>query len=408
MASWSSSRIVAVLGWVLAAAVIVFYIASRYEFRIERRSPESRVEDVGKERQAQPKPAEQPSVPYISEKQTQSPTPAQVTPPSEPTSGLEIGQITSSEPVAQQQPTEPSTEELFRLASPAVVLIQVFDAAGKKRSQGSGFVVATDGSVVTNYHVIRGAFSALARTQDGSSWPVGGVVGYDSDRDVAVIKIEGSNMRALRVSDSEQLRVGQKLVAIGSPFGLQNTVSEGIISGLRGGLIQMTTPISPGSSGGAVLNSRGEVVAVAVATVRGGQNINFAVPIEWAKPYVGGPVHNTLAQITSRNTVTQYVVHETISVPAHDSRMWTITVNPNKMANAELHIAFQSTGGAGGNIRVYLARGQQFLYDSGRVPSDEKHVPLQSEGEYVLVIDNKGSIMFSRTVTANISLSYVK
>ena len=215
-------------------------------------------------------------------------------------------------------------------------------------------------------------------------------------------------MRALRVGDSEQLRVGQKLVAIGSPLGLQNTVSEGIISGLRGVVVQMTTPISPGSSGGAVLNSRGEVVAVAVATVKGGQNINFAVPIEWAKPYVGGPVHSTLAQITLQNTVTQYVVHETISVPAHDSRMWRITVNPTTMANAELNGVFQSSGGAIDFIRVYLARGQQLLYDSRRVTHGEIHTPLQSEGEYVLVIDNKGSIMFSRTVTANISLSYVK
>ena len=165
-----------------------------------------------------------------------------------------------------------------------MALIETFDDEGHGLEQGSGFVVSGDGTVLTNYHVIRGASRATAKFGGGTESEFAGVVAFDKNRDVAVLKLAGLPKAFLHVGDSDGIEVGQKVIAIGSPMGLQNTVSEGIVSGLRNGIIQVSNPISPGSSGGAVLDRYGNVIGISVATVTLGQNLNFAVPINWAKP----------------------------------------------------------------------------------------------------------------------------
>lgn len=220
------------------------------------------------------------------------------------------------------QTRELSTEELFQLASPAVVLIEVFDDEGHKRGLGSGFVVSEDGSVVTNYHVIRGASRATVKFAEGASAPIVGVVGYDVERDVAIVKAGLMPSQTLKLGNSDGIHVGQRLVAIGSPLGFQNTVTDGIVSGTREGYIQMSVPISPGSSGGPVLNSKGEVVGVAVASITVGQNLNFAVPINWAKGYLGTAVLRSLAEITKENMVTERILDGSVSIPAGEKRQW--------------------------------------------------------------------------------------
>ena len=175
-------------------------------------------------------------------------------------------------------------------ANGAVVLIVMSDKEGHPVAQGSGFLVSKDGRVVTNYHVIKSGSSAIIKLPNGAFFPVDGVIVSDKDRDVAIIKANGSDFRMLILGDSDRLQVGEEVVAIGSPLSLESTVSNGIVSGMRtvkeegGKLLQTTAPISPGSSGGPLFNTAGEVVGITTSHLKGGENLNFAIPINDVKP----------------------------------------------------------------------------------------------------------------------------
>jgi hypothetical protein len=174
-------------------------------------------------------------------------------------------------------------------ANGAVVSIVMSDKEGHPIAQGSGFLISKDGRVVTNYHVIKSGSSAVIKLPDGASFPVEGVLVSDKHRDVAIIKAHGSNFRMLILGDSARLQVGEEVVAIGSPLSLESTVSNGILSGIRtveeegGKFLQITAPISPGSSGGPLFNMVGEVVGITTSHLVGGENLNFAIPIDDVK-----------------------------------------------------------------------------------------------------------------------------
>src|SRR5207253_8032870 len=127
-------------------------------------------------------------------------------------------------------------------------------------AQGSGFFVSKDGLIVTNYHVIEEGSSAVVRLPDGASYVVDGVLASDKARDIAVIKAHGQNFRTLTLGNSDRVQVGEEVVAIGSPLSLESTVFIGIVSGIRAvkedsdKYLQITAPISPGSSGGPLFN----------------------------------------------------------------------------------------------------------------------------------------------------------
>ena len=164
----------------------------------------------------------------------------------------------------------------------AVVSIVMSDKKGQPVAQGSGFLISKDGRVVTNYHVIKSGSSAVIKLPDGAFFPVEGVLASDRNRDFAIIKAHGNDFRMLTLGDSDQLQVGQEVVAIGSPLSLESTVSNGIVSGIRtvddktGKLLQITVPISPGSSGGPLFNMVGEVVGITTSHLRGGENLQSA------------------------------------------------------------------------------------------------------------------------------------
>ncbi len=182
------------------------------------------------------------------------------------------------------------------------------DTNGQPVSLGSGFFVA-DGVVATNLHVVRGASSGNAKLvgQKGT-YPVRGVVGVNAGADIVLLEVAGAKAPALELSQAKDLAVGDVVYAIGNPEGLEGTFSQGVVSGFRGSgpdkLLQITAPISPGSSGGPIINSRGEVVGIAVATFKEGQNLNFAVPASYVVPLLKdmgkprplsseGELHNT-------------------------------------------------------------------------------------------------------------------
>ncbi|MCD8035992.1 MAG: S1C family serine protease [Clostridiales bacterium] len=186
-----------------------------------------------------------------------------------------------------------TAEEVYAECSSAVFYIEVYDENGKAIQLGSGFFIDSDGTAVTNYHVLEGGSSAKITLSDtGEVYDVAGVYDYDTERDIALIKIDGSGFSYLEMGDSDNINGGATVYAIGSPFGLSNTISQGIISNVSRTIsgqeyIQITASISSGSSGGALINTSGQVIGitsgeVAQSTSTGtvtGQNLNLAIPI---------------------------------------------------------------------------------------------------------------------------------
>ena len=176
---------------------------------------------------------------------------------------------------------EKSFEELARLAS-SVVMVAIHGKDGKVIGSGSGIMIGKDGYVLTNNHVIRdGRYFSVRIEEEEKAYPTDEIIKYNPVLDLAVIRID-RKLLPLPVFDGRNPLVrGQKVVAIGSPLGLFNSVSDGIISGFRTidrvEMIQFTAPISHGSSGGAVLNMYGEVIGISTAGFDDAQNINLAV-----------------------------------------------------------------------------------------------------------------------------------
>jgi len=171
---------------------------------------------------------------------------------------------------------------IVKKISPAVVVVET--QKGNKKGLGTGFFINSRGQIVTNYHVIYGADNAVVRTQAGRRYPVKRIVAENREADLVLITADIPGQEISPVEISGKLpEVGEKIYAIGHPMGLEKTVSEGIVSAIRklpklGDIIQITAAISPGSSGGPVFNASGVVIGVARATLRAGQNLNFAVP----------------------------------------------------------------------------------------------------------------------------------
>jgi hypothetical protein len=179
-----------------------------------------------------------------------------------------------------------SLEAVAERATRSVVIIDVRTAADSR--QGSGFLVDSAGRILTNEHVIRGARSIRVKLPSGDVYDAVDILAADERRDIAVIRIAGFNLPALPMGDSDSVRVGAPVVLIGSPLGLENTVTTGIVSARRREaegyeLFQVSAPASRGSSGGPVLSISGRVVGVASSQMQAGQNLNFAVPINYAR-----------------------------------------------------------------------------------------------------------------------------
>jgi serine protease Do len=161
----------------------------------------------------------------------------------------------------------------------------------KQRSLGSGFIISPDGYIFTNNHVIERADRILVKLSDGREYRAE-VIGRDAKTDLALIKIKPDNsLPVAEIGDSEKLRVGEWVIAIGNPFGLEQTVTAGIVSakgrvigaGPYDNFIQTDASINPGNSGGPLFNMEGKVIGVNTAIVAQGQGIGFAIPISMAK-----------------------------------------------------------------------------------------------------------------------------
>lgn len=163
-------------------------------------------------------------------------------------------------------------------------MLECYDVHNELYSTGSGFIAYQDDIIVTNYHVIeQDAYQIYVLTEDEQKIQVDRVLTYDATNDIAILELSTpSNLTPLQLGNSDNLSKGDTVIAIGSPLGLFNSVSDGIISGLaydNQNTIQFTAAISHGSSGGPLFNAHGDVVGVTYASYEDGQNLNLAVPI---------------------------------------------------------------------------------------------------------------------------------
>lgn len=203
--------------------------------------------------------------------------------------GADVDWIDETSTVKINKSFEP--REIVKLSAEAVVAIEAYNAQGEPFSSGSGIIIESMGKIVTNYHVIDGATKVEVILSDGKKYEVSNIANYDEYRDIAILKIDADKLSSLKLGDSERVAQGDKVIAIGNPLGLPNTVTDGLISnnkrmfsGQR--FLQTSAPLSKGSSGGALINDRAEVIGITSAFFDTGQNINLAIPINDMKPFL--------------------------------------------------------------------------------------------------------------------------
>lgn len=177
-------------------------------------------------------------------------------------------------------------KQVASMCSSGVFFIKIFNKSGYLMKTGSGFFISKSGMAVTNHHVVSGGASATVTTVDGRSYNVGKYYDVDINNDLALIQIEGVGFNALELGNSDEVIAGENVFAIGSPYGLEDTITAGIVSNTRRMLsgvtyIQHSASISPGSSGGPLINDKGKVIGVTTAFIgeQDAQNLNLAVPV---------------------------------------------------------------------------------------------------------------------------------
>jgi len=178
-------------------------------------------------------------------------------------------------------------DTIFKENSKTVVIILTYDEKGELIAQGSGFIVRSDGAIVTNYHCISKAKDIKIKSGD-KILDVEGLIYTDKENDLVILKAKGGNLSVVKLGDIEKTNVGEKVYVISSPQGFENTISDGILSGIREitperKILQITAPVSPGSSGGPVFNKNGEVIGIATFVVKEAQNLNFAMPVNFIR-----------------------------------------------------------------------------------------------------------------------------
>lgn len=286
---------------------------------------------------------------------------------------------------------------VYRKALPSVVNItstqvafDFFYGAVPQQGAGSGFIIDGQGHILTNYHVIENARQLEVTTSDKKKYRAQ-VVGTDPAHDLAVIQIPGKGVPMAEIGDSKSLIVGQKVFAIGNPFGLNGTMTRGIISSIRSvrgprgfidEAIQTDAAINPGNSGGPLLNSRGQVIGINSMILTGGveqsAGIGFAIPINTAKSVLDDLVHLGHARYPTLGVSTIPVgpdLADEMGLSA-DSGLLIVQVVPGSAADR--------AGLRGGTKRAYLGNLPITLGGDLMVAIDGQAIEDQQELSHVM------------------------
>lgn len=331
--------------------------------------------------------------------------------PSKAASGAQERAAEKSEKPSPIAPAKLTTAQIADRATPSVVIVENFNEDGEKSGQGSGYVFSSDGIIITNYHVIRGAKSLTVKIPGQEPYRVDSVLGYEIDHDVAALQLTGSSLPALLTETVEEPKVGDRVVAIGAPLGLESTVSEGIVSALRNAgtmhIIQTTASISPGSSGGPLLNEYGKVIGLTTSTVLNGQSLNFVVSAKHVSELLGRKQPMSLDEMLSQTQVSEPLAESTIMVPARNATQLSFTVNGQQ--GAVLEGTYTITGGSGRDVGVALAGPNgSVIVNSGRVAGFGQFKQRLPRGKYTILFDNRFSTLSSKSVSPDLKLLYYK
>lgn len=180
------------------------------------------------------------------------------------------------------------TRHLYEQASPAVVLI-ISQKAGAPVAQGSGAIVSEDGVIISALHVVENADHAVVKLKNGDIYDDVSVVAIDPRKDLVVLKIAGFNLPTIPLGNSNEIKEGDPVAMLSNPKGLEQSITGGLVSAIRDlpdagfKVIQTTAAASPGSSGGALLNAKGDLVAILSFKMVGGESLNFGIPVNYAR-----------------------------------------------------------------------------------------------------------------------------
>ena len=310
-------------GWlkgILAVLLVVaisfgaFYLMRNVGVRLERTEDGVTLSMTNRSKQAEPEQAEQPIPSPSASAQTETAAPQQTT--QQPTQGAYVGSDTKLNIVSSQESSDTtfsdeedalSLQDIYSTVIDSVVSISSMTSSGT--SSGTGIIMSPDGYVITNHHVITGALVISVLTNDNQEYEAA-LVGSDEMSDLAVLKIDARGLQAAEFGDSSKLRVGDSVVAIGDPLGVQlrGTMTNGIISAINRDLtvgdrtmtlIQTNAALNNGNSGGPLINCYGQVIGIntvkmssyytATASVEG---LGFAIPISVAKPIIDELIEN--------------------------------------------------------------------------------------------------------------------
>ena len=312
-------------GWlkgILAVLLVVaisfgaFYLMRNVGVRLERTEDGVTLSMTNRSKQAEPEQAEQPIPEPSASAQTGTQTAAPQQTPQQPTQGAYVGSGTKLNIVSSQESSDTTfsdeedalcLQDIYSSVIDSVVSISSMTSSGT--SSGTGIIMSSDGYVITNHHVITGALVISVLTNDNQEFEAA-LVGSDEMSDLAVLKIDARGLQAAEFGDSSKLRVGDSVVAIGDPLGVQlrGTMTNGIISAINRDLtvgdrtmtlIQTNAALNNGNSGGPLINVYGQVIGIntvkmssyytATASVEG---LGFAIPISVAKPIIDELIEN--------------------------------------------------------------------------------------------------------------------
>ncbi len=263
--------------------------------------------------------------------------------------------------VAQVAPTRLEASAIYETAVKSVALVVCGNADGSL-AQGSGVILRGDGVIATNFHVCGNSTHARVKLRNGDIYDDVSIFETDERKDIALLKVKAMGLPALKIGDSDNLKIGQNIYAIGAPLGLEGSITQGIVSSIRPvnemfawadgfRIIQISTPVTHGSSGCPLVNDFGEVVGLVFAGRKEGQNLNAAIPINYVSPLIAtGRVGVQLKDINS-------------FVPSAPKKS---TVNSSRAETERASIAeeleYGSLSDLKGVKRVYIDTGADTVY----------------------------------------------